>query len=96
VFPYPIAHEEEAEKIRGLIRGFREYAEANVDPVAIDRTGTIPDQVYRDLGELGPAPRAAWRARSTRSSATTTTAPTRSRGSPTSAAPTGTRSSRTD
>jgi acyl-CoA dehydrogenase family protein 9 len=53
VFPYPTAHEEEAEKIRGLIRGFREYAEANIDPVEIDRTGTIPDQVYRDLGELG-------------------------------------------
>src|SRR3954449_3873372 len=53
VFPYPIPDREEVEKVRGLIKGFREYAADHIDAVEIDRTGTIPDQTYRDLGELG-------------------------------------------
>src|SRR3954465_5942189 len=53
VFPYPIPDRDEVEKVRGLIKGFREYAADHIDPVEIDRTGTIPDQMYRDLGELG-------------------------------------------
>src|SRR3954454_21661478 len=53
VFPYPIPDRDEVEKVRGLIKGFRDYAAENIDAVEIDRTGTIPDQTYRDLGELG-------------------------------------------
>src|SRR4051795_2788276 len=53
VFPYPIPDRDEVEKVRGLIKGFRDYAAENIDAVEIDRTGTIPDQMYRDLGELG-------------------------------------------
>src|SRR3954464_2426137 len=53
VFPYPIPDRDEAEKVRGLIKGFRDYAAENIDAVEIDRTGTIPDQMDRDLGELG-------------------------------------------
>src|SRR3954466_12947260 len=53
VFPYPIPDREEVEKVRGLIKGFRDYAADHIDAVEIDRTGTIPDQTYRDLGELG-------------------------------------------
>ena len=53
VFPYPIPTGEEAEKVRGLIQGFRDYAEENLDSQQIDESGEIPDQVYRDLGELG-------------------------------------------
>ncbi|MEY2457564.1 MAG: acyl-CoA dehydrogenase family er 9, partial [Acidimicrobiaceae bacterium] len=53
VFPYPIPRGEEADKVRGLIQGFREYAAQNIDSREIDETGTIPDQIYRDLGELG-------------------------------------------
>jgi acyl-CoA dehydrogenase family protein 9 len=53
VFPYPIPKGDEAEKVRGLIQGFRDYAAANIDPYEIDRTGHIPDEVYRDLGDLG-------------------------------------------
>src|SRR5436190_20393612 len=53
VFPYPIPRGEEAEKVRGLIRGFREYATQHIDSREIDETGTISDKVYRDLGELG-------------------------------------------
>jgi acyl-CoA dehydrogenase family member 9 len=53
VFPYPIPRGEEADKVRGLIQGFREYAATHIDSREIDETGTISDQVYRDLGELG-------------------------------------------
>ena len=53
VFPYPIPRGEEAEKVRGLIEGFRAYAAEHIDSREIDETGTISDQVYRDLGELG-------------------------------------------
>src|SRR3954465_3023917 len=53
VFPHPIPDRDEVEKVRGLIKGFREYAADHIDAVEIDRTGTIPDQTYRDLGELG-------------------------------------------
>ena len=53
VFPYPIPRGEEADKVRGLIEGFRAYAAEHIDPVEIDRSGTITDAMYRDLGELG-------------------------------------------
>ncbi len=53
VFPYPIPRGDEADKVRGLIQAFRDYAQDNVDPLEIDESGTIPDRVYRDLGELG-------------------------------------------
>src|SRR4051812_36790699 len=53
VFPYPIPDREEVEKVRALIKGFRDYAADHIDAVEIDRTGTIPDQIYSDLGELG-------------------------------------------
>jgi acyl-CoA dehydrogenase family protein 9 len=52
-FPYPIPRGEEADKVRNLVRSFREYAAQNIDSRAIDESGTIPDQVYRELGELG-------------------------------------------
>jgi len=42
-----------ADKVRGLIEGFRAYAAERIDPVEIDRSGTIPDKMYRELGELG-------------------------------------------
>lgn len=53
VFPYPMSDETEAEKVRGLIRGFRAYAEEHIDSRRIDETGVIEDQVFRDLGDLG-------------------------------------------
>ena len=53
VFPYPIPRGDEATKVRGLIQAFRDYAEQHVDSQQIDESGTIPDRVYRDLGELG-------------------------------------------
>jgi acyl-CoA dehydrogenase family member 9 len=53
VFPYPIPSGDEADKVRGLVAAFREYAAENLDSQEIDETGTIDDQVFRDLGELG-------------------------------------------
>src|SRR6476469_9712518 len=53
VFPYPRPDADEADKVRTLIAAFRAYAEENIDPVEIDRTGTIETQTYRELGELG-------------------------------------------
>jgi alkylation response protein AidB-like acyl-CoA dehydrogenase len=53
VFPYPLPDEEEAEKVRGLIARFRDYAAENIDARRIDEEAWIDDQVYRDLGEIG-------------------------------------------
>jgi acyl-CoA dehydrogenase family member 9 len=53
VFPYPIPSGDEADKVRRLVAGFRDYAAEHIDPLEIDETGTISDQTYRDLGELG-------------------------------------------
>jgi alkylation response protein AidB-like acyl-CoA dehydrogenase len=53
VFPYPTAHEEEAEKIRRLVSSFREYAADHIDSRRIDEERWIPDEVYLELGERG-------------------------------------------
>jgi acyl-CoA dehydrogenase family protein 9 len=53
VFPYPIPRGDEADKVRRLIAGFREYAAEHIDSRKIDEEGWVPDRVYRDLGELG-------------------------------------------
>src|SRR6187431_613699 len=53
VFPYPLPDEEEADRVRTLVSAFRDYAAEHIDSRKIDREGWIPDQIYRDLGELG-------------------------------------------
>ena len=53
VFPYPVPGGEEADKVRRLVEGFRAYAAEHLDSREIDESGTIPDQVFRDLGDLG-------------------------------------------
>jgi acyl-CoA dehydrogenase family member 9 len=53
VFPYPIPAGDEADKVRDLVRAFRDYAADNLDSRRIDETATIEDSVFRDLGELG-------------------------------------------
>jgi acyl-CoA dehydrogenase family member 9 len=52
VFPYPIAHGGEAEKVRELVAAFREVAE-HVDSRRIDDERWIPDEVFAELGERG-------------------------------------------
>ena len=53
VFPYPIPGGQEADKVRKLVDGFREYAAEHVDPIKIDEEGWIDDEVYEQLGSLG-------------------------------------------
>jgi len=53
VFPYPLPDQGEAEKIRGLITSFREFAADHVDSRRIDDERWIPDETYRELGERG-------------------------------------------
>src|SRR3954451_20786369 len=53
VFPYPIPRGDEADKVRGLVQGFRAYAAEHIDSRRIDETQTIETEVFRDLGELG-------------------------------------------
>src|SRR2546423_1757766 len=53
VFPYPMASDEEAQKVRELVQRFREYAAEHIDSQRIDEEAWIPDEVFTDLGELG-------------------------------------------
>jgi acyl-CoA dehydrogenase family member 9 len=53
VFPYPIPRGEEADKTRAMVRQFREYAAEHIDARKIDNDAWIPDEIYRDLGEMG-------------------------------------------
>ena len=53
VFPYPIPGGEEADKVRKLVQGFRDYAAEHVDAIKIDEEGWIDDEVYERLGDLG-------------------------------------------
>jgi acyl-CoA dehydrogenase family protein 9 len=53
VFPFPLPDEAEADKVRGLIRAFREYAADHIDSREIDEKRWIEDRVFTDLGERG-------------------------------------------
>jgi acyl-CoA dehydrogenase family member 9 len=53
VFPFPLPDEAEAEKVRGLIRAFRDYAADHIDSREIDEKRWIEDRVFTDLGERG-------------------------------------------
>jgi acyl-CoA dehydrogenase family protein 9 len=53
VFPYPIPQGDESAKVRALIRAFREYAADHIDARKIDQDAWVPDEIYRDLGEMG-------------------------------------------
>lgn len=48
VFPYPAGDAAEADRVRELIRRFREFAAANVDSRRIDDERWIPDGVFAD------------------------------------------------
>src|SRR5438067_1975006 len=53
VFPYPIPSGEEADKVRGLVTAFRDYAADHIDSRRIDEEAWIPDEVFLELGERG-------------------------------------------
>jgi len=53
VFPYPVLPPQEQEDLRVILNSFREFARDHIDPVAIDRQGYIPPEVFAGLKELG-------------------------------------------
>ena len=53
VFPWPHPDPEEQDKIRALNARVRDYCEENYDPRKAEEERWVPDEVLRDLGEIG-------------------------------------------
>ena len=53
VFPWPQTDRDEQDRIRDLNARIREYCAENYDPRRAEEERWIPDQVLRDLGEIG-------------------------------------------
>src|SRR5215213_1140329 len=53
VFPWPTTDAAEQDKIRDLNSRIRDYCQENYDPRQAEEERWIPDQVLRDLGEIG-------------------------------------------
>jgi acyl-CoA dehydrogenase family member 9 len=53
VFPWPTAEAEEQDRIRDLNARIRDYCAEHYDPRQVEEERWIPDQVLRDLGEIG-------------------------------------------
>jgi acyl-CoA dehydrogenase family member 9 len=53
IFPWPSCDTEEQDKIRELNTRIRDYCEENYDPRRAEEERWIPDEVLRDLGEIG-------------------------------------------
>ena len=53
VFPWPKPDESEQQRIRELNTKLREYCAENYDPVRVEEERWIPDEILRDLGEIG-------------------------------------------
>jgi acyl-CoA dehydrogenase family protein 9 len=53
VFPWPSPEPDEQARIRELNSKLREYCAENYDPRRIEEERWIPDEVLRDLGEIG-------------------------------------------
>ena len=53
VFPWPTADREEQDRIRDLNARIRDYCAEHYDPRQAEEDRWIPDEVLRDLGEIG-------------------------------------------
>ena len=53
VFPWPRPNPDEREKIRDLNSQLRDYCAENYDPRRIEEERWVPDEILRDLGEIG-------------------------------------------
>ena len=53
VFPWPQPDPDEQDRIRELNTKLREYCAENYDPRRVEEERWIPDEVLRDLGEIG-------------------------------------------
>jgi len=53
LFPYPEMPDDERETVSQVIDAFKTFAEREIDPVAIDRDGELPETVRTGLAEMG-------------------------------------------
>jgi hypothetical protein len=53
VFPYPQIKPEERETVDKAVAELRRFADAQLDPMAVDRNAEIPPEVISGLGKLG-------------------------------------------
>jgi acyl-CoA dehydrogenase family member 9 len=53
VFPWPSPNPAEQDRIRDLNKGLRAYCAENYDPRRIEEERWVPDEILRDLGEIG-------------------------------------------
>src|SRR4051812_48306919 len=53
VFPWPVTGADEQDRIRDLNTRIRDYCAENYDPRKAEEERWIPDEVLRDLGEIG-------------------------------------------
>ncbi|MEU9833622.1 acyl-CoA dehydrogenase family protein [Streptosporangium sp. NPDC048047] len=53
VHPAPVPPEAESEKGERFLHALRRFLETRVDPALIERTARIPDEVIKDLAQLG-------------------------------------------
>ncbi len=53
LFPYPQLLPEEEVEVEPLLHKIQDFAEGEIDPIAIDREANIPDKVIQGLGKLG-------------------------------------------
>ena len=53
IYPFPKQSAEDKRKGDEFIAKLKQFLEINLDPDEVDRTGLIPDAVYKGLGELG-------------------------------------------
>lgn len=53
ILPYPRPSLEEKERIDLLCHKLRQFCETHIDPVAIDRSSKIPDEVLQGLAKMG-------------------------------------------
>ncbi|SHJ21851.1 hypothetical protein SAMN02745181_1479 [Rubritalea squalenifaciens DSM 18772] len=53
IAPFPAQSAKDKEEGDVFLKKLSDYLENHTDPDEIDRTGEIPDQVFKDLGEMG-------------------------------------------
>lgn len=53
IFPFPRPNHEVLQATEDLLCKFKTFADAELDPVAIDRNASIPDKVIQGMGQLG-------------------------------------------
>lgn len=53
IYPYPVQNEQEKKEGDEFVSKLKDFLEKNLDPDEVDRTGIIPEKVYKGLTSLG-------------------------------------------